>query len=287
MFTNENLTEVINRVNLKDKSVLTVASSSDQAFNFIYAGARSIDMFDINKLTEFYFYLKKALIEELSYSDFLAFYFSGVILKKLSLSKKLYSKIKDRLPDGRIREFWDYLFDNFSSNELSNLFIDEFNNIKTIRFRNKYLENETNYNHLKNNLVNFQGVRFFTKNIINEDIDISDKYDYIYLSNILDGIKVNTKREYLNIVNKLMTKLDSNLTEDGRIILGYFHMFLDGSWTDRDNVNMQSILALHDSYRNYVVNNCEIIDFPGGLIPNSKRSGDRDVIILHKKNNSR
>ena len=283
MFTNENLTEVINRVNFDNKSILTVASSSDQAFNFILAGAKSIDMFDINKLTEFYFYLKKALIEELSYKEFLSFYFTGMIFKKISLSKELYFKIKDRLPEGRIRGLWDYLFDNYSSDELSKLFIGEFNSIKTIRFRNKYLENEANYRALKHKLANFNNVRFFTKNIINEDIDISDKYDYIYLSNILDGIKVNTKREYLNIVNKLMTKLDSNLTEDGRIILGYFHMFLDSSWTDRDNVNMQSILALHDSYRNYVVNNCEIIDFPGGLIPNSKRSEDRDVIILHKK----
>ena len=51
-FTTEEISGYFKYLNLKDKSVLTVGSSGDQAFNAIYYGARKVTLFDINPTTE-------------------------------------------------------------------------------------------------------------------------------------------------------------------------------------------------------------------------------------------
>lgn len=70
--TNENLKELFECFSVKDMDVLTVLASSDQYFTSYYLGAKSVDSFDINKLTEHYFYLRMWLLmykEQLSPSN--------------------------------------------------------------------------------------------------------------------------------------------------------------------------------------------------------------------------
>ena len=62
MFTDENISAMIEKLELKDKDVFTVTSSGDQALNFLLAGSNSIRLFDFNIYSESYFYLKKSLI---------------------------------------------------------------------------------------------------------------------------------------------------------------------------------------------------------------------------------
>ena len=60
--TNEDLTSLFNEYDVKDKDVLTVLASSDQALSCYYKGAKTIDTFDRSYVTLYYYYLRKWLI---------------------------------------------------------------------------------------------------------------------------------------------------------------------------------------------------------------------------------
>ena len=62
--TNEDLTKILKDIDFKDKKVLTVQASSDQLFSSLILGAKEVDTFDANRLTEYYYYLRKWCLEE-------------------------------------------------------------------------------------------------------------------------------------------------------------------------------------------------------------------------------
>ena len=62
-FTTENINGMFSHFNFKDKDCLSVLGSSDQVFDMYLRGAKSVTAFDINPLTEYLFYLKKAALD--------------------------------------------------------------------------------------------------------------------------------------------------------------------------------------------------------------------------------
>ncbi len=54
-FATENMNAYFERLELSDKSVLTVGSSCDQLFNAIAYGAKSVTVFDINPNVKKYY----------------------------------------------------------------------------------------------------------------------------------------------------------------------------------------------------------------------------------------
>ena len=62
--TNEDLTKILKDIDFKNKKVLTVQASSDQLFSSLILGAEEVDTFDANRLTEYYYYLRKWCLEE-------------------------------------------------------------------------------------------------------------------------------------------------------------------------------------------------------------------------------
>ena len=62
-YTNENLDKLYSNFDLYGKDVLTVAASGDQALYAYNQGARNVDLFDINCLTKYYYYLRIWLIK--------------------------------------------------------------------------------------------------------------------------------------------------------------------------------------------------------------------------------
>lgn len=64
--SNELLHKIFSNFDLEGKDVLTVAGSGDQAFHCYKNGAKSIDLFDKNPLTIYYFYLRRWVIEYLN-----------------------------------------------------------------------------------------------------------------------------------------------------------------------------------------------------------------------------
>ena len=149
MFTDENMNSMTQKINLQDKDVLTITSSGDQALNFLTAGAKKVSLFDNNAYSEVYFYLKKALIENLSYEEFLEFFMPRFFHKKDYFSKEKYDLIKESLLYGKTREYWENVFNNFSTNEIRNMFVKRHNHKKYIIKRNNYLKDEESYNKLK------------------------------------------------------------------------------------------------------------------------------------------
>ena len=123
MFTDENINDMTKKLNLANKDILTVTSSGDQALNFLLEGAKSVRLFDENTYAECLFYLKKSLIENLSYEEFINFFLPGLFNKKDYFSKEKYELIKDSLPDGKIRTYWDYIFNNYSKEETNHIFV--------------------------------------------------------------------------------------------------------------------------------------------------------------------
>ena len=60
--SNERSKEIFSEINVKNKDVLTVLGSGDQAFYLYDNGAKSVDMFDKNKLAIYYYYLRTWVI---------------------------------------------------------------------------------------------------------------------------------------------------------------------------------------------------------------------------------
>lgn len=281
MFTAENPNNMTKKLDLKGKDILTVTNSGDQALNFLLEGAKSIKLFDINPNSEFYFYLKKALIEKLSYQEFLNFYFPGFFNKKDFFSKEKYEMIKNNLPEGKIRSYWDNIFNNYTHIGIQNIFVKRGYNKKDIIKRNNYLQSEENYNMLKERLKSIKNVEFEEIDILHELLYLKDPVDFIFLSDILNYIPSTNSIEYLKKLKALTLNISYNLKDNGIISVSYMHCYLDEYLSSLGNI--QSIVSGVDHSNTFLKNECDLISFKGGYIPDSNRLKDRDAVILYKK----
>ena len=284
MFTNENINAILKKINMNNKDVLTVASSGDQAFNFILDGASNISLFDINYLTKYYFYLKKTMIEQLSYKEFQDFFFPRFFNKEDYFSKNTYYKISNNIEDDESKTFWDYIFNNYNKESILSLFVDETYHKKNITYRNKYLKNEVNYNLLKDKIKNISNVDFYCFNILEKELTTNKKFDFIYLSNILDSIHEDDLLEYLKQIKTLTLNFSNNLKKDGIIAVSYLFCYLDSYWYNLHD-NIQNIISSIYKKDNFLKKDCKIIDFNGGSSIDSPRHIDRDALVLYKKKN--
>lgn len=280
MFTTENIKGIINKIDFNNKEIFTVCSSSDHLFNFLLEGANNIKTFDINIFTEYFFYLKRAAILNLTYAEFLDFFFLKYTNKRKVFSKDTYNIIKKDIPEGKIRYFWDNLFSSYPSLKLynSNLFIKSKPSLKTIIFCNKYLNNENNYNNLKKILKDYNRLEFYHVNIFDDIPKLGGKVDFIYLSNIFDYLAANNKIEYLNKIKELVLKLSDNLKDTGLIGVCYLYCYLDGYWRTLKSNNLQSLAK-----EEFIEKGYKIIDFRGSQNIKSSRIEDIDALMLYKK----
>ena len=201
--TNENLKEILKKYNVKNKDVLTVLSSTDQALSCYYEGARTIDTFDRSYLTLYYYYLRKWLIlyqNELYPSyKFLSFTGNGdIALYRLVCNVKAES---DKEKEAQI--FWKKFmeFNDYRSNFL---------------FEDRYCIEAKPFN---NNIEKIKG--FFDKDIVFYNIDITNpvkiekKYDVVLLSNMLEYKEVEETRNIVRI------NLENLLKDNGITICTY------------------------------------------------------------------
>ena len=222
-FTNEMLNLYMPFYSFKGKKILANLGGGDFALNAYLLGASSVDTFDINEYSYYYYELKKALIKYYSYSDFLKIIenpqkiyddfdsykyllkeddseFISNMFKKynsclIGFAKKLF------LPSKFVADERE-----FSSKDLINLRM-------SAQFRNFYLHNEKNYNLIRNYLLNsidYQS-EFFLGNVMS--LQFKERYDIIYLSNIGDVVDTQEYAEFINFLQ------ENNLTDDGVIIV--------------------------------------------------------------------
>lgn len=83
--SNEYLNELFKNIDLRDKRVLTVVGSGDQSFLCYDEGCESVDLFDINKLAIYYYYLRIWVIDYMNdfYPDLDSYNYLSNLLKKV------------------------------------------------------------------------------------------------------------------------------------------------------------------------------------------------------------
>ena len=214
-FTTENITDTY--TDLKDKSVLTVASSGDQAINAIAAGASKVDVFDINKLTIYYLKLKKCAIEHLSLEDYKALFDHR--------SVEMYKRIRDYLDDETL-EYWDYYFSHFIYTEYHTFTNSElFHPMSDWKFyteRNNYLKKEV-YDYVQQILPS-KTIDFYNTPVDQLHTVLTRKYDKIFLSNINRYISLESLKDTVN-------HLSECLEYEGQLYFAYLYS------TEADNIS--------------------------------------------------
>ncbi len=207
--TNENLTEMYSIFDIKGKDVLTVTSSGDHILGAIAKDAKSIDAFDINYFTEYYYFLKKAIIETYSLKEFKEeFLFKCISYGKTDIT--WYKKLRDNL-DGNYQVFWDSIFNyaNKNGTSLDRMFLSTAYYFKFLNYFN-----EEDYNLLKSKLAK-ANVHFINGDLMTIDRQLERKYDYMFLSNIADYEGID------NVYKYSRKKLMKNMKPGGKIAYAY------------------------------------------------------------------
>ena len=269
-FTTENISGYIDFFNLNNKKLLTVGSSGDQVLNAILNGCNDITVLDVNKYTQYYYFLKVAAILYMNYDDFLTFFryscfCSGSGYNNSSFDNLIFDKFKNILKEIDLDsfEFWNTLFKLFDGIQIRRLLFssDEYPDYRLKRV-NPYLSSSISFNKLKDKVENVRP-SFIVSRI--EDFHSSSKYDNIWLSNICQYISIEQ-------LKKVVFNLDNNLTDDGKMMFGYLYAYnILKNTTEKDYLyNVESIKEL----------------FSNGLVGayqfESVTQGEYDAILTYK-----
>lgn len=216
-FSNENISGYISYFDLKNKSLLTVGSSCDQAINAFLEGCEDITICDVCPLTKYYYYLKLAAILSLKREELLKFLCEtnyNIENNPYLFNKETFNKIKTTLMslDYDSYYLWDYLISMYNKYELERLFRRDINVKDSIINCNNYLKSENNYKKLKK-IINNITVNFINGNVINEEYNRT--FDNIWLSNVAHYLKGEE-------VIKLFFNNEKALNEEGKMLLCYF-----------------------------------------------------------------
>ncbi len=239
-FTNENLFECFNQFLLRNKDCLTVLASSDQALDLFLRGAKSVDTFDINPLTPYYFDLKKAfLMSDFNRDDYLKFF--SYYYRETRFNRDVYKEISKNLT-GDSKVFWDSLYDSFTTEKLrdsNGLFSPDEQPPLVLKREILYLSDDHQYDLLKEKISDVN-IRFINTNVVNLPMVLSrdKRYDFIYLSNIFQytknvfskiSLKERLYPDKYRLIRwgNLITDLSRNLNHDGNIMTGYIYDFLN------------------------------------------------------------
>jgi len=198
---NENLIDIYLDMDFEDKDVLSVVSSSDQIYTPKLLGARRVDGFDRNRLTKYYYYLRRWAI---IYNDDLYPY--PLINGDRNYLAKLLNKVvvwSDKEKDAY--EFWKSIY--IQGVYIDNLFYDDRVNVGKTLF-------EDNVKYLYDTCV--EDLNYANCDLFSE-VNGKRTYDYIMISNILeycrgDKEKIKTVRDNLfKLLNKDGTVICSHL----------------------------------------------------------------------------
>ena len=169
--TNEFCDKIISQFDVSGKSVLTVLGSGDQAFQFYKNGAKNVDLFDINKLAIYYYYLRIWNIKTFG-TIYPEWCFDNEFIKKLLKSIKPKSR-----GEAMAYKYWSKFIDKFDSDLLKRFFYTPY--------KDRYIYNSSDLNLLLDGIND--NVNFFNTDI-SSVIHIPNKYDFIYTSNLSDYI---------------------------------------------------------------------------------------------------
>lgn len=235
-FTTENLKGELEPFDLTGKDVLTVMGSGDQVFEHFLKGATSIDAFDLNPLTEPYYYLKLALLlRKIPRADFFKFLTSRDIgmpnqINKQCFNYETYNQIR-LLLQGDNQIFWDALLNTYKKSEIrrpDRLFTSDEPKYHYLEKMLNYIEEEQ-FQKLQNKISKLK-INFLNFSIQELPYHLNKKYDLINLSNIIRYIDDMWEGNPLEEFKKITDQLISFLKENGVLIIGYLYEYQTESY---------------------------------------------------------
>ena len=189
--SNENLNKLFENFEVKDKKIFTVLGSSDQLFLAWYLGASKVDTFDINKLTIYYYYLRKWVIKEqqLLYPVDRFFEFND---------SKTWEMIERVVPESKREEEAKYFWLTYlrKTNGLSN---------ENLFFGMRKHSINIDFNKIINKLA--EDINFINCSILDQ-MDTKEKYDVVIASNILEY--TTSMRDYETFARNMLNLLNKN-----------------------------------------------------------------------------
>ena len=197
LFTTECIKEYLNRERFNKTKALTVLSSGDHVFNLICKDVYDIDTFDINELTYYLFYLKRAIILKLPLPAFK--YITYNLGKDLEKDLKLLEILKDELPKD-VYEYYRYIFTYCQKYQPDGLKKLIWGLAIYIGNDSIYLENIKEYIKLRQKLKKAH-ITFTFSDVLELPNKLTNLYDIILLSNISDYLylKIPNFNLYKNI----------------------------------------------------------------------------------------
>ena len=194
-------------LNISDKNVLTVMSSGDYLIMSHLFGAKNVECFDINPLTYRYFFLRKWLIlngvleyDRCGYEKLLE------IINSVSSLSSEYEKETNSFWKEIVKDFEYY---NWFCNDLISVLYSPFS------LREFYEEKRDEAQRIVPSL----NPKFYISDLFDESgLQIDKKYDYVFISNIID-VYNNRQPERLEIIKRNLLNI---LESDGRIVCTHF-----------------------------------------------------------------
>lgn len=255
-FTSENISGYIKEFILKNKSLLTIGSSGDQAINAILHGCKDVTIYDIVPETRYYYFLKVAALLSLSKEEYLKFFrlvhFNGWDDNPDVFNYEFFNKLRPTLRalDYDSFLFFDCLFSSYSGKTIRRvLFCDDEDTTQTIIKCNNYLQSDSLYDETKSKIKKVEP-SFIIGDIF--DMDNSRSYDNIWLSNVPAWYGKEEE------IKKLLDVTYPNLNDEGKMLFSYLFAIRAPFTPDMSPVYnieaMKKILSSYDS---------SIIEFDG------------------------
>ena len=278
-FTTENINGYLPHFMLKNKSLLTVGSSSDQVFNAIEKGCQDITVVDICSFTKEYYELKKAALLSLPLEEYLDFFTmpqrKTIFHKKKdpTFTKERYQVLRDALSCEESFAFWEELTSLFPMELIrNNLFIND-NHPKEINQKtNSYLLDDNHFKQTREKILEVNP-SFQTGNIF--QIDFNRKFDNIWLSNLFD---YGLNKEAAKNIDQLIEQLN----DKGKILLYYLYaVTLFGEEPELyDMMDPMNVLK-------YLPIGIEMIGLPGIDSLMSKKNRTKDAVLIYQKKDTK
>ena len=279
--TNENIDDYLSLYDISQKeNALCVAGSGDQAFSLITKGINNIQLFDINKLTEYIVIgLKKAIILKYNYDEY--FEIIMKLTNPLNNSMIIYNIINSLIPymEEKYQIFWLEIINYYkmlqirekhNSINLINMLC--LTNIEQLISNNSsYLNSEEDYNNLKNKLKNAT-ISFKYANALTLKKDFkNNKFDLILLSNILDYFHMYWGNNWpIAYLNNYVDSLNSIMNNNGILYLHYaFNPHFWPNIFNGTNIKISNLSAIYEIKK---INN----------LNNFGNSKQKDAIILKR-----
>lgn len=196
--SNEYLKYIFQDIDVKDKSVFSVLSSGDHPFYSCLNGAKTLDVFDSNRLTLYYFYLRIWVIK------FMNTYYPLECFDGSYLDKLLSQVKPNTYEEAAALEFWKKFKKTFHSSLYRKMFFiglyNDINNIEDVSILKDKLDDLT--------------FDFYNVDISQEGFKHDKKYDIVFASNINDYVQHDS-----HSLNVFSDNLSSLLNKDGKVVI--------------------------------------------------------------------